>query len=152
MTVGERIKQARREKGFTQKLLGTLSGTSEGTVRQYEIGKRQPRIEQLQKIADALDIPIGELIGTTPQPDRDYELVCDTLADAGLSIESTGFNDGTGSDGDLYYVWHSDTDSPEEDRVEYAFRDLFRIVRTVQKDADARKEAYIRKRLEAEIF
>jgi len=63
MTIGERIKQARKAKGFTQKQLGELSKTSEGTVRQYEIGKRQPRLEQLQAIAAALDVPLEALVG-----------------------------------------------------------------------------------------
>lgn len=62
MTIGERIKQIRTEKGLTQKQLGELSGTSEGTVRQYEIGKRQPRIEQLQRIADALSVGVSYLL------------------------------------------------------------------------------------------
>lgn len=63
MTIGERIKQVRTEKGLTQKQLGELSKTSEGTVRQYEIGKRQPRIEQLQAIATALGVHPGVLMG-----------------------------------------------------------------------------------------
>lgn len=63
MTIGERIKQVRNAKGFTQKQLGTISGTSEITIRQYELGKRQPRLEQLQRIADALDVPVPELMG-----------------------------------------------------------------------------------------
>lgn len=62
MTIGARIKQVRTEKGLTQKQLGELSKTSEGTVRQYEIGKRQPRIEQLQRIADALGIGVSYLL------------------------------------------------------------------------------------------
>lgn len=63
MTIGERIKQVRNEKGLTQKQLGELSKTSEGTVRQYEIGKRQPRIEQLQAIAAALGVSPLYLLG-----------------------------------------------------------------------------------------
>lgn len=62
MTIGDRIKQVRTEKGLTQKQLGELSKTSEGTVRQYEIGKRQPRVEQLQRIADALGVDVSYLL------------------------------------------------------------------------------------------
>lgn len=67
MTIGERIRQARNEKGLTQKQLGSISGTSEITIRQYELGKRQPRIEQLQRIATALNIPYWDLI-QDPKP------------------------------------------------------------------------------------
>ena len=36
--------------GLTQRALGELSGTSETTIKQYELGKRQPRIKQLKKL------------------------------------------------------------------------------------------------------
>ncbi len=55
MTIGERIKAARKAANMTQKKLAELAGTATGTIQQYELGKRQPRIEQLQKIATALD-------------------------------------------------------------------------------------------------
>lgn len=62
MTIGERIRQARDARGLTQKQLGAISGTSEITIRQYELGKRQPRIEQLQAIAAALNVSVGFLL------------------------------------------------------------------------------------------
>ena len=62
MAIGERIRQARKRAGLTQKQLGEISGTSETTVKQYELGKRQPRIEQLQAIATALEVPVWELM------------------------------------------------------------------------------------------
>lgn len=63
MTLGERIKQARKNKGFTQKTLGDLVGVVTGTIQQYELGKRQPRDEQLQRIASVLDVSVGYLQG-----------------------------------------------------------------------------------------
>lgn len=62
MTIGEKIKTIRKKMGYTQKSLGEISGTSETTIKQYEAGKRQPKIEQLQKIAAALNVPITALI------------------------------------------------------------------------------------------
>lgn len=62
MTIGEKIKCFRKEAGLTQKKLGEISGTSETTIKQYELGKRQPRIEQLEKIADALNLHILDLL------------------------------------------------------------------------------------------
>lgn len=56
MTVGERIKNARKEAGCTQKQLSEKSGVSTVSIQQYERGVRQPRLEQLKKLADALDI------------------------------------------------------------------------------------------------
>lgn len=53
MTIGKQIRYIRKYLGYTQKELGMLSKTSETTIKQYESGKRLPRIEQLQKIAAA---------------------------------------------------------------------------------------------------
>lgn len=63
MTVGEKVKQIRKEKGLTQKALGELLSISEGMVRQYELGIRNPKIETIEKIASALKISPFEIMG-----------------------------------------------------------------------------------------
>ena len=63
MDIGQRIKAARKDIGLTQDQLAQKSGVATITIRQYETGKRQPRLEQLQKIADALDVSISYLLG-----------------------------------------------------------------------------------------
>lgn len=62
MTIGDKIRNYRKMAGLTQKQLGDLSGTSETTIKQYEAGKRQPRVEQLQKIANTLQILPTDLL------------------------------------------------------------------------------------------
>lgn len=62
MTIGEKIKIQRKKAGLTQKKLGELSETSETTIKQYEAGKRQPRLEQLVKIAISLRVSLLSLI------------------------------------------------------------------------------------------
>lgn len=74
MTIGERIKQARNAKGLTQKQLGAISGTSEITIRQYELGKRQPRIEQFQAIAAALGVDVNWLMNGQTLAQRDQAM------------------------------------------------------------------------------
>ena len=77
MNIGERIREARNAKSLTQKQLGDLSGTSEITIRQYELGKRQPRLKQLSRIALALNISVSELVEPgywdtlTPEDEKD---------------------------------------------------------------------------------
>jgi len=63
MTIGEKIKRIRKEKGLTQKKLGQLCGINEVQIRQYEIGKANPKIETVDKIATGLGIPIYDLLG-----------------------------------------------------------------------------------------
>lgn len=69
MTIGERIKNYRKIAGLTQKDLGELAGVATGTIQQYELGKRQPRIEQLQKIAPILKVSVSDLLGTLQHND-----------------------------------------------------------------------------------
>lgn len=62
MTIGENIRKYRKLAKLTQKQLGELSGTSERTIQQYELEKRQPRIKQLEKVAKALDVNLFKLL------------------------------------------------------------------------------------------
>ena len=58
---GDRIKKYRIEKKITQKKLGELCGIDDSNIRKYEAGNQNPKIETLQKIADALEIPVSYL-------------------------------------------------------------------------------------------
>ena len=54
--VGKRIKYFRERRGLTQKQLGNAAGILEATIRKYEIGQRNPKPDQIAKIADALGV------------------------------------------------------------------------------------------------
>lgn len=61
LSIGKQIKKARNAKKLTQKQLASMLGVATGTIQQYELGKRQPRYEQLQAIADVLQVDIIDL-------------------------------------------------------------------------------------------
>lgn len=61
MPTGTKIKEIRKRKGLTQKQLGDLCGIADANIRKYENGKQNPKIETLQKIADALGVSIIDL-------------------------------------------------------------------------------------------
>ena len=63
MTLGERIQAARKKANLKQTELAEMIGSSVVTVGQYERDKRQPRLEQLARIADALNVTVGYLQG-----------------------------------------------------------------------------------------
>lgn len=63
MTTGERIKGARTRKGLTQQELAGKLGVTYVNISQYERNLRNPKVETLQKIADALEVPVAELMG-----------------------------------------------------------------------------------------
>lgn len=58
MTTAKTIKKFRKEKGLTQKQLGELCvpRIAESTIRKYELGILNPKIETIEKIATALEI------------------------------------------------------------------------------------------------
>lgn len=58
MTIGEKIKCFRMLNHMTQKSLGEACGIGEATIRKYELGIRNPKQEQIHKIAKALHIPV----------------------------------------------------------------------------------------------
>lgn len=63
MTVAENIKKIRKEKGLTQKQLGEKCKMSESTLRQYELGLRNPKLQTLTKIATALGVSLSDIMG-----------------------------------------------------------------------------------------
>ena len=64
MTIGERIKAARKKAGLTQKQLGEKMGISYQAVAQWENDLRNPKIETLRAIPNALGVPVSDLTGT----------------------------------------------------------------------------------------
>lgn len=65
--LGTNIKQLRKQKGLTQKALAKLSSVSYSTLTKIETGViASPRLEQLQKIAKALDVTVDNLISLKP--------------------------------------------------------------------------------------
>lgn len=74
MTTGEKIKHFRNLRGISQETLGQLSGINSATIKKYEYGIRNPKPDQLLKIANALGISINVFM------DFDIETVSDVLS------------------------------------------------------------------------
>lgn len=63
MNIGEKIKHLRRQRGYTQQELAKIAGIPLVTLQQYERGvRKQPRLEQVEKIATALGISADKLL------------------------------------------------------------------------------------------
>lgn len=73
MTVGEKIKTFRSIRGISQNMLGQLAGIDGTTIRKYELGSRNPKPDQLLKIANALGVSINVFT------DFDIETASDVL-------------------------------------------------------------------------
>lgn len=62
MIIGNKIKEIRKKQGLTQKELANLTGLSEISIRKYENNNRKPKIENIKKIANALNVDVFDII------------------------------------------------------------------------------------------
>jgi transcriptional regulator with XRE-family HTH domain len=62
MTLGEKIKQLRKEKGYSQTFLEKKSGVNSRLLSKYENGRIIPTADTLRKIVEGLDISADYLI------------------------------------------------------------------------------------------
>lgn len=76
MTVGQVMQAIRKEKGLTQKQLAEKCGLATGTIQQYELNKRKLRPEQLEKIANALEVPVFKFV-----ENYENERICKKIGD-----------------------------------------------------------------------
>ena len=68
-TLGDRIKYARKKKGYFQDALGELLGMKNSTISKYESNTNKPAADVLADIAKTLDVAPGLLItGASEDP------------------------------------------------------------------------------------
>jgi transcriptional regulator with XRE-family HTH domain len=62
-----KVKNARINKGMSQRTLGLALGLSDKTISSYESGRSYPSLEILEKMADILDKPIEYFISSSKE-------------------------------------------------------------------------------------
>jgi len=60
---GKNVRSARIDKGWTQEQLAFEAGVKRGYVSEIENGKRNPSLDVVEKIADALGLKPAKLLG-----------------------------------------------------------------------------------------
>ncbi len=61
--IGQIIRALRKRRGLSQEVLSGLAGIARTHLTMIENGTKQPNLETLWKIAQALNISVGELVG-----------------------------------------------------------------------------------------
>lgn len=104
MNTGERIKAARKAAKISQSELGNILGVSQAMISAYEMGIRNPKLETLSKIADALGVltsylldggifppvkPAPELIKELQQEDKELSFL-NTMGSLGAQLNDDG--------------------------------------------------------------
>jgi transcriptional regulator with XRE-family HTH domain len=77
-----RIKELRKQNHYTLQNVADAVGVSNGTVANYENGKREPKLAMWKKIADYFGVSIGYLQGISEFPDNNLDVFGDEISDA----------------------------------------------------------------------
>ncbi len=86
----ERLKNARKAKGFTQEKLASLVSVSRQAYSSYETGTRDPDTRTLSQIAINLDVSVDYLLGKVTQSQTESNRMIPLLGSvpAGVPIEA----------------------------------------------------------------
>ena len=71
-TFGENLKAIRENNGWTLEEMAEKLGSTKQVLSRYERGERTPKITMASHFADALGVPLRELVGFDADPDK-YE-------------------------------------------------------------------------------
>lgn len=70
LTVGRRVRHLRREKGWTLEQLGAAVGRAGSQLSLVENGRREPKLDLLRALAEALGVGVQDLLGAEPPSRR----------------------------------------------------------------------------------
>jgi transcriptional regulator with XRE-family HTH domain len=62
---GEALRKLRRKKGYTMQQLAERAGMSKRMIGHYETHVKRPSLEKINKIAEALETSVEELMGNS---------------------------------------------------------------------------------------
>ena len=68
MSFSENLKKQRKERGMSQEKLSSLSGISQQSISFIENGTNSPTLFTAEKLADALNVSMIELLGYSAPP------------------------------------------------------------------------------------
>ena len=77
--MSNRIKEFRKKKGLSQEQLAEMLDTSSGQISSLETGKRRLNYTWMQRIAEALDCEVHELVIDSTDKDKQLEVLIRTV-------------------------------------------------------------------------
>lgn len=90
MTIGEKIKKIRTEKGMTQKEVAKKCNMADSAIRKYESGRQTPKIETLHRIAAALGVPWYKIAPDELEADA---VIAHVLDAGGLKLKGSHYEE-----------------------------------------------------------
>ena len=80
--VGMRVRRIRAQRGMSRRILATASGVSERYLAQLESGRGNASLMVLKAVADAVHVPVDDLVDERADVDVDYLLLRERLRQA----------------------------------------------------------------------
>ena len=71
--LGKKIKQIRKQRGFTQEKLAEIIGMDSGYICKMEIGLHTPSLETLAKLSKALNTELADFLDFENLIEQDYK-------------------------------------------------------------------------------
>jgi transcriptional regulator with XRE-family HTH domain len=75
MRIGDKVSSLRKQKGLNRDELGKVVGTSGAVIGRYERDEITPSVEIAKKMADALDVSLDYLTGSTTYVIQDKKML-----------------------------------------------------------------------------
>ena len=72
--LGENLRRVRTKKGVTRKELAEAIGITQNLLGLYETARRVPPLDKLFNLADALQVPLTDIIGENAYSDADRKI------------------------------------------------------------------------------
>ncbi len=72
MIIGSRVREERLKRGLSQEELGKLIGVSKVAISNYEKGIEQPKMKNLRKLTEILEITPNYILG------NDIDIICES--------------------------------------------------------------------------
>lgn len=70
MTFGDKLREARLQKGLTQEQLAQQIGVAKSTLTGYEKGNREPDVFKIKRILEILEVDSDYLLGVSREPEQ----------------------------------------------------------------------------------
>ncbi len=92
MTLGQTLRRRRRDAELTLRGLGERSGLSASFLSQLERGTAEPSISSLKRVAEALGIPVAEVLGQHALAGRAVERIVRSGARRRVDVPASGLD------------------------------------------------------------
>ena len=63
MTIGAKIWALRRAMKLSRRKVAEAGGFSMDSLRRWELEQQSPRVDELERLAEVLGVPVGEVLG-----------------------------------------------------------------------------------------